>query len=26
MPGVLLACKKVRSLKGLTIGLDKILD
>jgi len=26
MPGVLLACKKVRSLKGLTVGLDKILD
>ena len=26
MPGVLLACKKVRNLKGLTIGLDKILD
>ena len=26
MPGVLLACKKVRELKGLTIGLDKILD
>ena len=26
MPGVLLACKKVRALKGLTIGLDKILD
>ncbi len=26
MPGVLLACKKVRGLKGLTIGLDKILD
>ena len=26
MPGVVLACKKVRSLKGLTIGLDKILD
>jgi len=26
MPGVLLACKKVRDLKGLTIGLDKILD
>ena len=26
MPGVVLACKKVRSLKGLTIGLDKLLD
>ena len=26
MPGVLLACKKVRGLKGLTVGLDKILD
>lgn len=26
MPGVLLAAKKVRSLKGLTVGLDKILD
>ena len=26
MPGVLLACKKVRELKGLTVGLDKILD
>lgn len=26
MPGVLLACKKVRSLSGLTIGLDKLLD
>ncbi|MBR1729706.1 MAG: 4-hydroxy-tetrahydrodipicolinate reductase [Selenomonadaceae bacterium] len=26
MPGVLLACKKVRSLKGLTVGLDKLLD
>jgi 4-hydroxy-tetrahydrodipicolinate reductase len=26
MPGVVLACKKVRSLKGLTVGLDKILD
>ena len=25
MPGVMLACKKVRSLKGLTIGLDKLL-
>ena len=25
MPGVVLACKKVRSLKGLTIGLDKLL-
>ena len=26
MPGVILACKKVRGLKGLTVGLDKILD
>lgn len=26
MPGVILACKKVRSLRGLTVGLDKILD
>ena len=26
MPGVLLACKRVRDLKGLTVGLDKILD
>lgn len=26
MPGVVLACKKVRRLKGLTVGLDKILD
>ncbi len=26
MPGVLLACKKVKNLKGLTIGLDKLLD
>ena len=26
MPGVLLACKKVRSLRGLTVGLDKLLD
>ena len=26
MPGVVLACKKVRSLKGLTIGLDRLLD
>ena len=26
MPGVLLACKKVRGLNGLTIGLDKILE
>ncbi len=26
MPGVVLACKKVRDLHGLTIGLDKILD
>lgn len=26
MPGVVLACKKVRALKGLTVGLDKLLD
>lgn len=26
MPGVVLACKKVRGLKGLTVGLDKLLD
>lgn len=26
MPGVALAARKVRSLKGLTVGLDKILD
>ena len=26
MPGVLLACKKVRSLKSLTVGLDKLLQ
>lgn len=26
MPGVMIACKKVRSLKGLTVGLDKLLD
>ena len=26
MPGVVLACKKVRNLRGLTIGLDKLLD
>ena len=26
MPGVILACKKVRSLKGLTVGLDKLMD
>ena len=26
MPGVVLAVKKVRSLKGLTVGLDKLLD
>ena len=25
MPGVLLACKKVRNLKGLTVGLDKLM-
>ena len=24
MPGVVLACKKVRGLKGLTVGLDKL--
>ena len=26
MPGVVLACKKVRALKGLTVGLEKLLD
>ena len=26
MPGVVLAAKKVRILKGLTVGLDKLLD
>ncbi len=26
MPGVCLACKKVRSLQGLVIGLDKVMD
>lgn len=26
MPGVVLAAKKVRSLKGLTVGLDKLFD
>ena len=26
MPGVVLACKKIRGLSGLTDGLDKILD
>lgn len=26
MPGVVLACKKVLNLRGLTVGLDKILD
>lgn len=26
MPGVVLACKKVRGLKGLTVGLENILD
>ncbi len=26
MPGVMLACKRVRSLTGLTVGLDKLLD
>ncbi|MBP3722126.1 MAG: 4-hydroxy-tetrahydrodipicolinate reductase [Selenomonadaceae bacterium] len=26
MPGVALACKKVLGLKGMTIGLDKIMD
>ena len=25
MPGVVLACKKVRGLKGLTVGLEKLL-
>ncbi len=26
MPGVVLACKRVRELHGLTVGLDKLLD
>lgn len=26
MPGVVLACKRVRVLSGLTVGLDKLLD
>ena len=26
MPGVILACKKVLGLNGLTVGLDKLLD
>lgn len=26
MPGVVLACKKVRDLKGLTVGLEHLLD
>ena len=26
MPGVCLACKKVRDLEGLVIGLDKVMD
>ena len=26
MPGVCLACKKVRSLSGLVVGLDKVMD
>ena len=26
MPGVVLAAKKVRGLKGLTVGLDKLLE
>lgn len=26
MPGVCLACKKVRGLKGLVVGLDKVMD
>lgn len=26
MPGVILACKKVRGLSGLTVGLDKLLE
>ncbi|MCC6732869.1 MAG: hypothetical protein IT394_06545, partial [Candidatus Omnitrophica bacterium] len=25
MPGVVLACRKVRSLKGLVVGLDQLL-
>ena len=26
MPGVVLACKKVRALSGLVIGLEKLMD
>ncbi len=26
MPGVVLACKRVKSLSGLTVGLDRLLD
>ena len=26
MPGVCLACKKVRGLSGLVVGLDKVMD
>jgi 4-hydroxy-tetrahydrodipicolinate reductase len=26
MPGVVLAAQKVRGLKGLTVGLDKLLE
>ena len=26
MPGVVLACKKVRELAGLVVGLEKLLD
>lgn len=26
MPGVVLACKRVRTLSGLTVGLDQLLD
>lgn len=26
MPGVVLACKRIGGLKGLTVGLDKLLD
>jgi hypothetical protein len=26
MPGVILACKKVRNLSGLMIGLEYLLD
>jgi 4-hydroxy-tetrahydrodipicolinate reductase len=26
MPGVLLACKRIADLPGLTVGLDSLLD